>query len=396
MKTKQKLCMLVALLLILVLAAACNSGDDNDDVNTGEQYSDAGNIGDRVQDISNQDTSGNNEPGFMFEFSNGLDENGFFLGVTAVNHVEMFDYNAFAVPQDVYNVTDEAVSTIIAGRMREFAINEQIMDREVEHGDEINIDFVGSVDGEEFAGGSTFGMGMDVIIGETQFIDDFLYQLIGAMPGDVVNVEVTFPENYFEESLAGLDALFVTTVNYIVGDEIQPELTDEFMHENLFFRTGFSTVVEWEDNIREELREDAIVMYLHEFVTSAYVVTYVPESVLEYHRMLYLEHQSDTARQFGMTLEDLMEWFGYGSIEEFLGASHEEILQESRFSVAMQAIAEDAGIVVEYGDVVQYFAESFFIDNIDSLVELYGLPWLKQFVRTQRVIDLVVENVVVR
>lgn len=85
----------------------------------------------------------------------------------------------------------------------------------VEDGDTVNIDYVGSIDGVEFEGGNTQGYGADLIIGSHSYIDDFEEQLIGAHPGDVVDVVVTFPENYGAAELDGKEAVFVTTVNGI-------------------------------------------------------------------------------------------------------------------------------------------------------------------------------------
>lgn len=85
----------------------------------------------------------------------------------------------------------------------------------VKDGDTVNIDYVGSVDGVEFDGGSTQGMGTDLVIGSGSYIDDFEDQLIGAHPGDTVEVNVTFPEDYSASDLAGKDAVFTVTVNGI-------------------------------------------------------------------------------------------------------------------------------------------------------------------------------------
>lgn len=85
----------------------------------------------------------------------------------------------------------------------------------VEDGDTVNIDYVGTIDGVEFDGGSTNGAGTDVVIGSGNYIDDFEEQLIGAHPGDTVEVNVTFPEDYGNEELNGQDAVFEVTVNGI-------------------------------------------------------------------------------------------------------------------------------------------------------------------------------------
>ena len=85
----------------------------------------------------------------------------------------------------------------------------------VENGDTVNIDYVGSIDGVEFSGGNTQGMGTDLVIGSGSYIDDFEEQLIGAHPGDNVTVTVTFPEDYGKEDLNGKEAVFEVTVNGI-------------------------------------------------------------------------------------------------------------------------------------------------------------------------------------
>lgn len=89
----------------------------------------------------------------------------------------------------------------------------------VEDGDTVNIDYVGSVDGVEFDGGSTNGQGTDLTIGSELYIDDFEEQLIGSHPGDTVEVNVTFPDDYSSEDLQGQDALFEVTINGIYQND---------------------------------------------------------------------------------------------------------------------------------------------------------------------------------
>ena len=86
---------------------------------------------------------------------------------------------------------------------------------EVKDGDTVNIDYTGYVDGEAFDGGSTGGEGTKLTIGSGSYIDNFEEQLIGAHPGDQVEVVVTFPENYGVDNLNGKEATFDVTVNGI-------------------------------------------------------------------------------------------------------------------------------------------------------------------------------------
>ena len=90
---------------------------------------------------------------------------------------------------------------------------------EITDGDTVNIDYVGSIDGVEFDGGNTQGMGADLTIGSGTYIDDFEQQLIGAHPGDEVNVYATFPEDYGNEALNGKEALFKVVINGIYSNE---------------------------------------------------------------------------------------------------------------------------------------------------------------------------------
>ena len=330
-----------------------------------------------------------------FYFSEGMDENGFWQGINAIDYVDMFDYRALSIPTEVHVVPDSDVQEIINEMLQQHTSVAQIMDRAVENGDTVNIDFVGSADGVEFDGGSTMGMGTDVIIGETQFIDDFLDQLIGHMPGTTVNVEVTFPDDYFEASLAGVDALFVTTINYIAGDEMVPELTDTFVRETFgHMDDTLVTVAALKEDIRNFIQTNAIMQYIGEYIMWEVTVHSIPPAVLEYFEQEFLLQYADQGMQFGVGLEDMVGMLGFESLEDFLEEMRPDIESNARFSLVLQAIAQDAGITVGTADVSQFFIENFDTDDFSMFEEFYGLPWLKQFIRNEKVLDLIKEYVV--
>ena len=118
------------------------------------------------------------------------------------------------ITADVENsVTDDSVAgSVIEAEETTYQTDPSLT---VADGDTVNIDYVGSIDGVEFAGGNTQGMGTDLVIGSGSYIDDFEEQLIGAHPGDNVTVTVTFPEDYGKENLNGKEAVFEVTVNGI-------------------------------------------------------------------------------------------------------------------------------------------------------------------------------------
>ncbi len=108
--------------------------------------------------------------------------------------------------------TDEATTESVGDETVSYSTDTSLA---IEDGDTVNIDYVGSIDGVEFSGGSTNGAGTDLTIGSGTYIDDFEEQLIGSHPGDTVDVTVTFPEDYGVDELNGQEAVFEVTINGI-------------------------------------------------------------------------------------------------------------------------------------------------------------------------------------
>ncbi|HEP1429772.1 TPA: trigger factor [Streptococcus pyogenes] len=138
--------------------------------------------------------------------------------------VKLGDYKNLVVEVDASKeVSDEDVDAKIE-RERQNLAELIIKDGEAAQGDTVVIDFVGSVDGVEFDGGK--GDNFSLELGSGQFIPGFEDQLVGAKAGDEVEVNVTFPESYQAEDLAGKAAKFMTTIHEVKTKEI-PELDDE-------------------------------------------------------------------------------------------------------------------------------------------------------------------------
>ncbi|HEQ9025310.1 TPA: trigger factor [Streptococcus pyogenes] len=138
--------------------------------------------------------------------------------------VKLGDYKNLVVEIDASKeVSDEDVDAKIE-RERQNLAELIIKDGEAAQGDTVVIDFVGSVDGVEFDGGK--GDNFSLELGSGQFIPGFEDQLVGAKAGDEVEVNVTFPESYQAEDLAGKAAKFMTTIHEVKTKEV-PELDDE-------------------------------------------------------------------------------------------------------------------------------------------------------------------------
>ena len=164
--------------------------------------------------------------------------------------VKISSYTGMKIRKYAYTVTDEEVEADLARVQERNARKVEVTDRPAQNGDTVNIDFVGTVDGVKFDGGEAEGF--DLTLGSGQFIPGFEDQVVGMNIGETKDVNVTFPENYQAEALAGKPAVFAVKVNAIQGKEL-PELTDEFIKE----ATGSETIEEYKAKAKERLQKQA-------------------------------------------------------------------------------------------------------------------------------------------
>ncbi|NLY67646.1 MAG: trigger factor, partial [Tissierellia bacterium] len=172
------------------------------------------------------------------------------VDVTVKPEVKLGDYKNIEVEKVEYNVTDEDVEMELKTIQEMNARIIDASDRETREGDILTIDFKGFVDGEQFEGGTAENQTLE--LGSNTFIPGFEEQLIGKKKGDTVEVKVTFPEDYFEESLKGKDATFEVTIHEVKEKEL-PELDDEFAKDV----SEFDTLEEYKKDIREKLEKNA-------------------------------------------------------------------------------------------------------------------------------------------
>ena len=149
-----------------------------------------------------------------FSFSDAYDENGYLKGITALDYVTLPDTESFTLSDDATTVSDSDIDNYISNNiLSNYKTTNEITNRAAENGDTVNIDFAGSIDGVAFDGGT--GSDYDLTLGSGTFIDGFEDQIVGHMPGETFDVNVTFPDDYQATNLAGKDAVFATTLNYI-------------------------------------------------------------------------------------------------------------------------------------------------------------------------------------
>ena len=317
-----------------------------------------------------------------FDYSDGLDDNGYFKGVKAADIVTLPDYMGLEYDASLLIASEDEVQSQLDGVLENYSTYERIMDRAVEDGDTVNIDYVGSIDGVEFDGGSTGGTGADVTIGVTSYIDDFLEQLIGHKPGETLNVEVTFPDPYEKNTeLSGKDAVFKTTINYIQGEMIKADLTTDIASDY-----GFDSTEAMIQNIEEWVVDMQKFNFFTEILGKA-TADNIPQSVLDYVINYDLSQYNYYAQIYGMTVDELIvQLLGYDSKQAYIDERMDDYKSNAVQYLAAQAIAEKEGLVATDKDIEE-------AGYTDAQIEQFGKPYVKQYILFQSIIpDYIIAN----
>lgn len=412
--TKRFLTLLLALCLALS-ATACSSGDPD----TAASSSGAGQTADQTETgkAAAQDTASapdtaapassdgedrtpispaipyvDGDPYYEFDFSKELTETGYFTAFDASDYVTLPESLSVPVPYDVHTPGEEAVNEAIDSLLKDYETKEQIVNRAVEEGDTINIDYVGTLNGEAFQGGSTGGYGTDVTVGVTNYVDDFLFKLVGHMPGETFDIDIHFPEDYGTASLAGQDTVFNVTINYIVGEAIRPELTDSFVAENFSSTRGWNTAEELKTAVQTDLADEAVLDHLYNYLLDNSTVKEVPEAMSDYMKNYFIYYHSYLARGNGVTLPQLLDNFGYGSMSDMLTAFDGEIASACEEELVVQAAAKKLGVELTDLDVTDYFTEQFGSGDYSVYEQNFGLPYVKKMILSWKVLKLMQEQ----
>lgn len=380
---------ILSLLIIMVLVTMFTGCANNNDPSAPPTAS-----GDTTNSPEPSNPSEDDERNFEFDYSKGIDENGMWENVKALDCLELTEYNGISIPKDIHTISDEAVDYEIEGILAGFATTKEVVDRAIVDGDTVNMDYVGTVDGVAFEGGNTNGGGTEVTIGVTSYIDDFLEQLIGHTPGESFDVEVTFPENYGVENLNGKDAIFAVTLNYIV-ESVTPEISDEFVKENLSSEYGWQTIEEMKQAIKSDLRKNGIYNYIQKYLVENSDIKTLPENILKYQEDLLVSYFKSNADYYSMELNEFLSAYaGVSNVEELLEFFLEDNTYVAKRFLVVQAIAEDIDITVTEDDIVAYFNAGIGEGDYSEYVESLGMPYLKLNVLNQKVMILLQNDAV--
>ncbi|UBV35863.1 trigger factor [Staphylococcus xylosus] len=318
----------------------------------------------------------------------------FEANVVVEPEVQLGDYKGLEIEKQNVELTDEELQESIdhqLGHLAEMVVKE---DGAIENGDTVSIDFDGYVDGEQFEGGQAEGY--DLEIGSGSFIPGFEEQLVGVKTGEEKDVNVTFPEEYHAEELAGKEATFKTKVNEIKFKDV-PELTDEIANE---LDAEANTVDEFKENLRKRLTEqketDAENNQKEEAINKASnnATIDVPEAMINTELDRMVQEFGQRMQQQGLNLETYFQISGQDE-SQLREQMKDDAEERVKTNLTLTAIADAEEIEVSDDDIdkeLEKMSGQFNISVEDIKQTLGNTDIVKNDVRIQKVIDLLVDE----
>ena len=305
--------------------------------------------------------------------------------------VELGQYKGVEIQREDRTVTDEEVQSAIDSRL-EANPDWVEVERPAENGDTVNIDFVGIRDGEAFEGGT--GENYDLVLGSGSFIDGFEEGLVGAVKGQELSLDLTFPDPYLNNpDLAGQPVVFDVTVNRVEEPQT-PELNDAFVQRI----SDFDTVDAWEADLRAQLEdakeqqaETAEENALFDAVVANATFTDVDASIeAEYERMM--EQNETLLAMQGMDLDQYLSYFNMdqAAYEERM---HNQADYNVKLELVLAKIAETEGLEID-DEARQAVADINGVENFDALKEVAGETDAERFARNWTAMEFLKDNAV--
>ncbi len=311
--------------------------------------------------------------------------------------VKLGDYSNLEIEKTDYSVTDEMINAELE-RVRD--MNARIIDagdREIVDKDILTIDFEGYIDGEPFEGGSAKDQTLE--IGSGQFIPGFEEGLIGKKKGEEVEINVKFPEDYFEESLRGKDATFKVTIKEVKYKEL-PELDDEFAMDV----SEFETLEEYKNSIKVELekslKEQENIDLENKIVEKLVEISEfeIPDAMIESQIDSELDNFDYRMKMQGFSLEKYLELTNM-SIDQMRESFREVAKKKVEAQLVLEAVAKNEKIEATDEDIqkeLEKIAESYSPDNKEKFIEDMkkgDLNFLKEGIINDKVLDFLKERV---
>ncbi|MDE6989078.1 MAG: trigger factor [Lachnospiraceae bacterium] len=310
-------------------------------------------------------------------------------------YITLADYKSMKVSAVRPAVDDETVTQYIDSEL----LVGKITDRAVEEGDVADIDFVGKKDGVAFEGGTAAGYMLT--IGSGGFIPGFEEGLVGVMPGETVDLNLTFPENYKQNpDLAGQEVVFSVKVNSIEGSAAYETVTPEEMKDlGLPYKTKEEVWEAGKEAVEERAEEtfaanakSAIVQQLVEESTAKSIPEYLIEEEVQSYN-LYME---SIAAMYGVDLETFVSTAGGFSMEEYDTQTREMCTEIVKQYLVMEAVARAEGIEITEEKIREQADEEaaeYGYASGDALIEQAGYTSYRMSILQDAVIERLTEIV---
>lgn len=336
---------------------------------------------------NNQDKNQDNEQNTAADNAAGSSEEALNFKVT--DYVKLGDYKGLEVTYPaVLEVTDEDVQQYIQDELEGNTEYEEVKDRAAEVGDVVNIDYTGTINGEEFEGGTDTGY--DLELGSGEFLEDFENSLVGKKTGETAVFKLTFPEEY-DENVAGKEAEFTVKVNSVSESSV-PEYNDEYVQSI----SECKTVKEYEESVREQLETDAKDESEMEARENALRLAVENATLDGYPQQLYDFFYEDTETGY----KNYAEFMGM-EYEEFLGSyvTEEEIAdlasEQTNEYLVTQAILEKEGREIsdsDYKKLAEEMAKENDYDTLEEYENDYGAVYVRTQLIREKAIDILYES----
>ena len=283
--------------------------------------------------------------------------------VTVKPEITVTEYKGLKGTRDKVEITDEAVSTEIDRIRQRNSRVIDVTDRAAKTGDEVVLDYEGSVDGVPFDGGKAEKHNLK--LGSGTFIPGFEEQVAGKNIGEDFDVNVTFPEDYHEKTLAGKAAVFKCKIHEIKENEL-PELNDEFVKDV----SEFDTVDEYKADVKAKLEKDAnkaADQKLDEQLMDALcanIVGEIPEVMYENETENCVSDYESRLRYQGLSLEMFMKYTGQ-DMEALKKQFRPQAEKQVKTRLALEYVAKAEKLEATDDDVEEEYkkiAEGYNID----------------------------------
>lgn len=300
-------------------------------------------------------------------------------------YVTLGEYTGMTVDRIVTTISDEDVQNEIQNDLYADADFKEVTDRGAQDGDTVNIDYTGTINGEEFEGGSDTDY--DLELGSGTFLEDFESGIVGMKTGETKEISVTFPDEY-DGTLDGQTAVFSVTVNSI-SEVILPDYNDAYVKENY----GFDTIADFEASVKEDLQSqydddatytacaDALSMAVDNATFDGY-----PEDMYNTAKEQMESENQAFAEQLGIEWADLA-GDDYDIEEDVLNNVHEELVVYAIAAKEKLEVTDD-----EFNTFVDDNWEMYEYDTKEDFLKDNSEEDLRYSLLYQKVLDFLGEN----